>query len=390
MNAFSPDPSERPRPSFGLTPVLFLLVVFVLATYGALQLLGLGASPLFDSAAQSREVVARGDLAQDERTTIDLFREVSPTVVHIASSAERRRAWYLDPTVIPQGSGSGFTWDDQGYVVTNYHVIRGGTRWGVTLADGSKYEARLVGYVARYDLAVLKIDAPTRNLRPIRVGSSRELLVGQKVFAVGNPFGLDHTLTTGVISGLGRRITSISGDVIEGVIQTDAAINFGNSGGPLFDSAARLIGVNTAIVGTEQGGQGIGFAVPVDIVNQVVPMIIGGGASAAEALPTRAGLGVIIAPESFTQLQGLEGVVVEDVLDGSAAEKAGLLPMRSARDGSYRVDVIKSLDGAPIRTNHDLLMALKGREPGERAVIVFEREGVERRVELTLDALGAR
>ena len=390
MDPYRQDPPERARSVIGSGVLVILMILLLLAGYGALKLFGAGLSPLFDGTAQPAVVVPRGDLAADELSTIELFREVAPSVVHITSNTLQRSRWGLNPARIPVGTGSGFTWGDEGYVVTNYHVIKDGRDWQVTLADGSSYVARLVGYVARYDVAVLKIEAPARVLRPIRVGSSRELQVGQKAFAVGNPFGLDHTLTTGVISGLGRSIRGISGDDIEGVIQTDAAINFGNSGGPLFDSAARLIGVNTAILPTDQGAQGIGFAVPVDIVNEVVPMIIRGGAPNADSMPGRAGLGVIIAPESFTQLQGLEGVVIEEVNPGSAAERAGLRSLRRTREGGYVVDLIKSIDGTAIRTNHDLLMALKDREPGERAVLRYEREGVEREVQLTLDDLSQR
>jgi len=378
---------DRRREALPLTPLVFLGLVLALAAYGLLQLLGLGTSPLFDADAGPREVVARGDLAADEQATIDLFREVSSSVVHIRSSEVSGGGRPWGSTEMPRGSGSGFMWSDQGYIVTNFHVVMEGNRWDVVLADRSMHEARLVGYVARYDLAVLKIDAPTRKLRPVRVGTSRELLVGQKVFAVGSPFGvqLDRTLTTGVISGLGRRIKGISGDIIEGVIQTDAAINPGNSGGPLFDSSARLIGVNTAI---EAEGQGIGFAVPVDTVNAVVPMIISGGASSET--PSRAGLGVLIASDSFTELQGLEGVVVEEVLEESAAERAGLRSLSMNRDGSYEADVLRSIDGVELRSNHDLFVALKDRAPGERVDLEFERDGQRRRVQLALDDLSGR
>jgi S1-C subfamily serine protease len=219
------------------------------------------------------------------------------------------------------------------------------------------------------------------------LGTSRELLVGQNVFAVGNPFGLDHTLTTGVISGLGRNIRSVNGDQIRDVIQTDAAINPGNSGGPLFDSAARLIGVNTAILGREDGATGIGFAVPVDTVNMVVPMIIRDGGKGVGTPVARAGLGVYIAPESFTQLQGLEGVVIEEVVDGGAAQRAGLRSMELSLDGSYHFDVITRIGEVEIRTNHDLLLTLKALEVGQKVGVHFEREGVEQTVTVVLDSL---
>ncbi len=385
------EPTQMPAtPGSRVGPVTAasLLLLVVLAVYGAFNLVGLLWSPLHDPAARPAIVQVRGELGPAEQSTIEIFRRCSPSVVHVTTSTVGRGSSFRNPLVIPRGTGSGFTWGDEGHVVTNFHVVAEGTRWEVTLADMSTHEARLVGYMARYDLAVLKIETPARRLKPAQVGSSRELLVGQSVFAIGNPFGLDQTLTTGVISGLGRRIRGYSGEIIEDVIQIDAAINPGNSGGPLFDSAGLLIGVNTAI--DSEGGEGIGFAVPVDTVNQVVPMIIRGGIAATEAVPGRAGLGVIIAPESFTQLQGVEGVMIERVLPGSAAEQAGLRSMSVRSDGRYVVDVIKRIGEQATRTNHDLLVALKGRAPGDRIPLTFEREGIERVVEITLESISER
>ena len=388
------DPNNHYQPerpvSASFSHSILVLAFAALGIYGAYALIQRLTSPLHNPSAVQMEVVARGNLAEDEQSTIELFRQVSPTVAHITTSSVARRGWNRNPMAIPRGTGSGFTWGSDGYIVTNYHVVAEGNRWTVTLADRSQHDARLVGAYPPTDLAVLKIDAPNHELRPIRIGSSRELLVGQKVFAVGNPFGLDHTLTTGVISGLGRTIESVSGDTISDVIQTDAAINPGNSGGPLFDSAARLIGVNTAIVGTENGATGIGFAVPIDTVNQVVPMIIRDGGESQSAPEARAGLGVYIAPESFTQLRGLDGVAIESVLENSAADRAGLQPMQLDRDGAYRVDVIKSIGGVATRTNHDLLMALKAHRPGDEVEIVFERNGNEGVVRVKLDDLSSR
>ena len=383
------SPESVPRRS-SPSPALVALLL-LLAGYGAVELVRDAFGGLHDEGARSLDVVARGNLAQDEQATIDLFREVAPSVVHIRSSAVKRRGLFRNPMEIPQGTGSGFTWGEEGYIVTNYHVLRHGNRWEVTLADGSMHQAELVGIEPGSDLAVLKIDAAERRLRPVRIGSSRELQVGQKVFAIGNPFGLglNHTLTTGVISGLGRRIRSIDGELIGDVIQTDAAINPGNSGGPLFDSAARLIGVNTAIVGPDEGAQGIGFAVPVDTVNQVVPAIIR-GSDRPDDPQQRAGLGVYVASDGFTQLQGLEGVAVEDVMEGSAADRVGLRPLLQLADGTYRIDVIKSIGGRPTRTEFELLAAMKGREPGDRVEIVYERDGVEASAEIVLDGFEAR
>ncbi|MFT7487584.1 MAG: S1-C subfamily serine protease [Candidatus Paceibacteria bacterium] len=365
-------------------PCALLGLLLAFAGYGVWQMFGGILAPLHDPTAASLPVTPRGDLAGDEQSTIELFREVAPSVVHITTS---RRSINRNPMKISQGTGSGFTWGENGYIVTNYHVVAAGNRWDVTLADLSTHQAQLVGVYPPADLAVLKIQALNHRLRPIRLGTSRELLVGQNVFAVGNPFGLDHTLTTGVISGLGRNIRSVNGDQIRDVIQTDAAINPGNSGGPLFDSAARLIGVNTAILGREDGATGIGFAVPVDTVNMVVPMIIRDGGKGVGTPVARAGLGVYIAPESFTQLQGLEGVVIEEVVDGGAAQRAGLRSMELSLDGSYHFDVITRIGEVEIRTNHDLLLTLKALEVGQKVGVHFEREGVEQTVTVVLDSL---
>jgi len=201
----------------------------------------------FDPNAQSRAVTARGDLAADEKTTIEIFKNTSPSVVYITSIALRRSLFSLNAVEIPQGTGSGFVWDKEGRIVTNYHVISDANRIQVTMADKSVWKAVLVGAAPDKDLAVIQISAPSDILKPILIGDSSKLLVGQKVFAIGNPFGLDHTMTSGIISALGREIKAITGRIIRGMIQTDAAINPGNSGGPLLDSAGRLIGINTAI-----------------------------------------------------------------------------------------------------------------------------------------------
>jgi S1-C subfamily serine protease len=224
-----------------------------------------------ESNALPRPVAQRGELFEDEKRTIDIFKRSSPSAVHITTIG---RPSGRNPGRIPRGTGSGFVWDQEGHIVTNYHVIQGAAAAQVTLADGSDWKARLVGEVPDKDLAVLAIDAPPERLHPIPIGTSHDLLVGQKVFAIGNPFGLDQTLTTGTISALGREIESPSGQAISDVIQTDAAINPGNSGGLLLDSAGRLIGVNTAIQSPSGAFAGVGFAIPVDEVNRVVPQLI--------------------------------------------------------------------------------------------------------------------
>ena len=326
----------------------------------------------------------RGDLAADEKSTIEIFRKASPSVVHITTLTRRRDRLNLNVMEIPEGTGTGFIYDDVGHIVTNYHVIRGTQAAKVTLADHSTWDARLVGYDANKDLAVLRIDASPDRLQKIDIGESSNLQVGQKVFAIGCPFGLDQTLTTGVISGLGREITSIGGRPIEGVIQTDAAINPGNSGGPLLDSAGRLIGVNTMIV-SQSGAynSGVGFAVPVDIVNQTAPELIQYGRI------QRAVLGVSVFLDSIARRLGIRsGALIQDVTENSGAEAAGIEPTYIDENGDIQLgDVIVEIGGRPIRSFADIAKALDGRKSGERVVVTVERLG--KRIPLTVELQAA-
>src|SRR6185295_3452494 len=244
---------------------------------------------LFDPRAAPRPVTPRGDLLGDEKSTITLFRQASPSVVNITAIGVERDLFTLNLYQIPQGTGSGFVWDTNGDIITNVHVSQNADAAQVTLADQSNWRARVVGTAPDKDLAVLRIDAPANRLHPIPIGTSKDLQVGQSVFAIGNPFGLDQTLTTGVISALNREIESVTRRPIQGVIQSDAAINPGNSGGPLLDSAGRLIGVNTAIYSPSGASAGIGFAIPVDTVNRIVPRLIRDGRFIRPALGVTAG-----------------------------------------------------------------------------------------------------
>jgi S1-C subfamily serine protease len=310
-------------------------------------------------AAVPRAVTARGELADAERTTIEVFREASPSVVFI-TTLDRRMGMAFDVTEIPSGTGSGFIWDASGTVVTNFHVVRGADSATVTLHDGSTWRARALGASADHDLAVLRIDAPAARLRPIPLGTSGDLQVGQTALAIGNPFGLDQSLTTGVVSALGREIVSLSGRPIRHVIQTDASINPGNSGGPLLDSAGRLIGVNTAIAGAANQSAGVGFAIPVDTVNRVVPDLIAHGRVA------RPGLGIYVAPEHWATQLGVEGVLVRDVVDGGGAAEAGMRPMSRSPSGEVAIgDVVLAVDGEDVRTGEDIFSALDDRRPGD-------------------------
>jgi S1-C subfamily serine protease len=293
-------------------------------------------------------------------------------VVNITSIALRRDFFRLNVMEIPRGAGSGFIWDQEGHVVTNFHVIRGGNRAEVTLADHSTWEARVVGVAPEKDLAVLKIDAPRESLRPLRIGSSHDLMVGQSVLAIGNPFGFDQTLTTGIISALGREIDSMDGVPIRDVVQTDAAINPGNSGGPLLDSAGRLIGVNTAIVSPSGGYAGLGFAIPVDTVNWVVPDLINYGQI------RRPVLGIELVGEHATRRLGLSGALVGTVSRGSGADDAGLRPTYRDRSGRWVLgDLIVAVDGQPVRSSGELRLALERRSPGDTVSVTVNRDGEE-------------
>jgi S1-C subfamily serine protease len=283
---------------------------------------------------------------------------------------------------IPEGTGSGFVWDASGNIITNFHVIQNADAAQVTLADRSDWKARTVGVAPDKDLAVLRIDAPANRLRPIPLGSSKELQVGQSVFAIGNPFGLDQSLTTGVISALGREIESVTRRPIQGVIQTDAAINPGNSGGPLLDSAGRLIGVNTAIYSPSGASAGIGFAIPVDTVNSIVPELIRSGKI------TRPGLGIQIAEEQIAERLGVNGVLVVDVDPGSAAAKAGIRPTRREASGRLRLgDIITAVDGKKTESPNELFLTLEKYRVGDSVNVTLLRDGKSLQTKITLEAV---
>jgi S1-C subfamily serine protease len=299
-------------------------------------------------------------------------------VVHIQSTATVRRDFFsLNVTRIPAGSGTGFVWDQEGHIVTNFHVVQQQVEddrfsLEVILSDQSSWPAQVIGHEPDKDLAVLRIKAPPEKLRPLKLGTSDGLRVGQRVLAIGNPFGLDQTLTTGVISGLGREIEGVSGRTIQGVIQTDAAINPGNSGGPLLDSSGRLIGVNTAIYSPSGAYAGVGFAVPADEINRVVPQLIEFGRV------IRPVLGITLADDAIVRRLGGEGALVINVQPGSGAEKAGILP--TTRDNRGRVslgDVIIRVDEKDIADTNDLFTALDRRAIGETVKLTIIRRGKE-------------
>jgi S1-C subfamily serine protease len=342
----------------------------------------IGGASLNDPRAAARPVTARGELFSDEKSTISLFKQASPSVVHITAITVQRDFFSLNLYQIPEGTGSGFVWDTNGNIITNFHVIQNADAAQVMLADQSAWKARRVGAAPDKDLAVLRIDAPANRLKAIPLGTSKDLQVGQRVFAIGNPFGLDQSLTTGVISALGREIESVTRRPIQGVIQTDAAINPGNSGGPLLDSAGRLIGVNTAIYSPSGGSAGIGFAIPADSVNRIVPELIRYGKI------IRPGLGIQIAEEQIAERLGVPGVLVVDVVAGSAAAKAGIRPTRREASGSVRLgDVITAVDGRKTESPNELFLALEKYRVGDAVNVTLLRDGKTVQTKITLEAV---
>ena len=333
--------------------------------------------------AVPRVVAARGDLAADEKATVELFEQSRGSVVFISTRAQVRDFWTRNAFSVPRGTGSGFIWDDAGHVITNFHVVENASEAIVKLADGRDYRAELVGASPAHDIAVLKIGVDIKRPRPIPLGSSQNLKVGQKVFAIGNPFGLDWTLTTGIISALDRSLGGDNGLTIEHLIQTDAAINPGNSGGPLLDSAGRLIGINTAIFSPSGASAGIGFSVPVDTVNRVVPEIIAKGRYIRPALGIEVDEGL---NQRLTRMLDVEGVVILRVARGSAADTAGLKGARISGNDIVPGDIITAVGGKPVDGTGKLLSTLDDFKVGETVKVTVLRDGRKQDVEVTLQA----
>ena len=303
----------------------------------------------------------------EETNTMTVFDAVAPAVVNVTQSRIVRN-WRMRPSEIPSGSGTGFVWDALGHVVTNFHVIQKASRVTVTLRDGKDYEARLVGAEPKKDIAVLRIKAPPGTLTPVRLPPSAEAVrVGQKAIAIGNPFGLDQTLTVGVVSALGREVDGIGGVAIRDMIQTDAAINPGNSGGPLLDSQGQLIGMNTMIFSRSGGSAGIGFAVPAATIRRVVPQIIRTGRA------DQVGIGVEILDDSMARRLGKRGVIIRRVLKGGPADRAGMQGLKRTDRGMEINDVIVAVDGVSIRDFDELYNALDKRKAGETVEIATVR-----------------
>ena len=360
----------------------FTLLILLLAVVGFWTIPANGQRGTASQVAP-RPVERRGSLQDDEQATIDLFERSRGSVVFITTQSRVVDVWTRNMFDIPRGTGSGFAWDERGHIVTNFHVVSGASGATVRLSDGRDAAASLVGVSPAHDLAVIRVevDGPPA---PLPIGSSGDLRVGQKTFAIGNPFGLDWTLTTGVVSALDRSLPAQNGSLIEHLIQTDAAINPGNSGGPLLDSAGRLIGVNTAIFSPSGASAGVGFAVPVDTVNRVVPQLIGRGKY------VRPALGIEVDEDInrvISRQLGIEGVVVLRVTPGSAAAAAGLQGARRAANGSIAPgDVITAVNGRDVESVPRLLSRLDEYAVGETVRLTIVRDGREREVTVRLQA----
>ncbi len=370
-----------PRPSHGLS---FLWAFLLLAVVAALVVWRIWPQrePATNPNAAPRPVAARGDLAEDEKTNIKIYKEASPSVVNVNTLGVLKDLFGLRSQEIPRGTGSGFVWDEDGRVVTNNHVIEAGNSWTVSLWDRSTWKARLVGRDPAMDLAVLQIDAPKNRLHPMLIGKSSDLQVGQKVFAIGNPFGLDQTMTQGIVSALGREIAEEEGrQPIKGAIQTDAPINPGNSGGPLLDSSGRLIGVNTAIISPSKASAGIGFAIPVDEVNRVVPQLIRHGKV------YRPGLGIEPVPEQLARRWGIDGVVILKVVPGGPAAKAGLRGLQRDRQGHIHLgDVIVAIGEHEVHSPNEMYTILEKYQIGDTVTVRIDRDDERQDTQVTLGA----
>jgi S1-C subfamily serine protease len=364
------------------TSLLWFLVLIVLIAGLPFVIFSLFSrnSPGLNENAESRPVTARGELAAIERMNIEIYEHASPSVVHVTNLRRSESRFNLHAEQVPKGTGSGFVWDQDGNIITNYHVIEGADSARVTLADQTTYEASHIWGDPSMDIAVIQIAAPKEKLRPIMIGTSHDLKVGQLTYAIGNPFGLDHTLTTGIVSALGRQIDAANGRPIHGAIQTSAAINPGNSGGPLLDSAGRLIGMNTSIISPSGAFAGIGFAIPVDQINQIVPQLIKHGKV------VRPQLGIQVAEEQVAHQLGIDkGVLVIKVMPNSPAAEAGIQGTRNDQDGNIHIgDVIVSMDGKPISNIKDIFAVLDAHKVGDTIKLAVVRDGQRQEIPVKL------
>lgn len=322
------------------------------------------------------------NFTNNEKNTIKVFQESVHSVVHV-STIQRAKVWNYGTVEVPSGSGSGFVWDKNGHIITNYHVVAGrNASYNITFhKDRNQYKAKVIGVEPKLDIAILKLENIPKSITPIQIGSSKKLLVGQKAIAIGNPFGLDSTLTTGIVSALERKIEGVGGVKIHGMIQTDASINPGNSGGPLLNSSGQLIGMNTIIYSKSGSSSGIGFAVPADSISRVVPQLIKFGKV------IRPSIGIGILPDSIKEQFGIEnGIVISYVIDGGPAKKARLRPMGRDRFGRYYLgDILLKINDDSVNTYDDIFHTLTKYKIGDRVIITYKRRKKIYKKTITLD-----
>ncbi len=331
-------------------------------------------------ADQAMPQAAPRRLTEDEQNTIDIVRKTKTSVVFVTNMQYVSDFFFQSDEPVARGSGSGFVWDDKGRIVTNFHVIEDGVKFMVNLPNQRQVEAKLIGREPAKDIAVLQLLENVPGLQPVQIGTSRDLQVGQKVIAIGNPFGFDHTVTQGIVSALGRSMPGAGGVTIRDMIQTDASINPGNSGGPLLDSAGQLIGMNTMMASPSGTSSGVGFALPVDMIRKIVPEIIQFGKV------THPGIGGIrFVPDEYSRQAGIEGAAIYDVPRSSQAYELGLRGLGRDAFGRYLIrDVITAVDGTKVKSYDDLFTALDSYKIGDTVKLTVDRSGKARTLEIQL------
>jgi S1-C subfamily serine protease len=376
--------SEEPSRPFARLALFSLILVTSVASAATTTSAPVNSPPIKRVEATPRPIVPRGELSADEKANIRIFENAKASVVYISTVQRVFDVWSRNVTKVPRGTGSGFVWDDDGHIVTNLHVIEGAAEANVRLSDGRDYPASLIGVSATHDIAVLKIRVPSNRPAPVPIGTSHDLQIGQKVYAIGNPFGLDWSLTTGIVSATDRSLTEENGVLIQHLVQTDAAINPGNSGGPRLDSAGRLIGMNTAIYSPSGASAGVGFAVPVDTVNRVVPQIIMTGHYAPPSLGVETDE---LLSRAIERQLGVSGAAVARVPSRSSAARAGLRGARlGPRDSIIPGDVIVAINGKDVDSVARLLARLDDFKVGDTVKLTVWRDGKKTEVPVTLQA----
>jgi S1-C subfamily serine protease len=334
-------------------------------------------------AIDSKKQASFNNLLDSEKRTIDIYHNTVPSVVNV-SNIRSADSFFYGKVEVPQGAGTGFVWDKKGHIVTNFHVVQGGDSFVITFHNSKKqYKAKVVGVAPTKDIAVLKLLNPPKNLKPVKTGSSKDLLVGQMAIAIGNPFGLDHSISKGIISALGRKIDGIGGFKIHGMIQTDAAINQGNSGGPLINSSGEIIGMNTMIYSTSGSSAGLGFAVPSDIINRIAPQLITHGKV------IRPGLGIGVLEQNIKdRFFKREGAAISFVDPDGAAAKAGLRGMMKDNYGQiFAGDIISTIEGVKINTKDDIFHELEKYKIGDIIKIQYFRGNKKKSTKIKLKEL---